>query len=559
MKKRILSLVLAVIMVLGIVPVTYAANYMDKTVSDDITILSGDDINDNSVFTGKVTIAKGATVNKGTFKGAVTVATGGYITGGTFTGPVTVEKGSVNVIKVESPAVYGGTFKGTVTANGIINGGTFDGTVNANNAISSGTFNGTVNVAATASVTGGSYYGPVNNSGNVRGGIYYNIINNSGSVGSLVSALIHDTATDKTTVQNAVFIKSNVTVNGEEFTLPKNASLTVDEDGKLTVNCTTNIAGTLYVNGDYVQNGGKGTELSGKILIYDGASASGRKLNDFQYITQKQYTVKVQSNVDLSEFDITLNTLYKNVYELKLFEGATLSYFVDFSATNKGCITVNSVALYKGRKADSNLTESKTSTSGSFTMPAGDAILYVDCTANHAYVETAATCTTDGFKRCERCNHVVKTADAPGHQFGAWVRNTDSSQKYLKSRTCTRSGCNHTEYAYIEIKGYDNQAVTVDYKSTLTFNFNVAAPEGCTVQWKVNNGTPTTATESSKSCTVTQATGDFTVTAIVYGSGTLRDEYTVKVTVKHGFFDKFIAFFRGLFKALPVYVDGVKQ
>ena len=64
-------------------------------------------------FKGKVTVAPGSTIEKGTFNGEVT--NNGTITGGTFNGEV-INNGTIN----------DGVFTGIVSGNGKINGGTFN-------------------------------------------------------------------------------------------------------------------------------------------------------------------------------------------------------------------------------------------------------------------------------------------------------------------------------------------------------------------------------------------------------------------------------------------------
>lgn len=563
--KKLLSVILAMLMVASCASTAFAAQSFSGICNEDITISSGATIADDAVFNGKVTIASGAAVEKGTFNAAV--INNGTINGGAFKSTVTNNSEGLNIGVQLSCGINGGTFSGAVTnsTGATIGGGTFNGSLINNGELIASVANVTGAVANCSvnnigKISAGSYYNTVNNSGTVNSGAFYNVINNSGTVNSGVSAIIKNG--NAYTVQGAPTIASKVTLSGKDatFNLPKGSVVTVIENGQLDLNCPCTINGTILLSrgAKLTSNGGSLTSGSnGTIRVPAGTSFSGTSASKFDYITYREHSIKVESNVEANQFDFAVSgSAYKD---------ATVSYSFDLSGTIAGCLILNNITIYKGRKSDSNIIAMSTDRVNSFTMPDEDVIIYIDCVANHneKTEHKDATCTADGYDRtyCDTCKNELsfKKIDALGHQFSGWVRNADPSSKMLKSRTCTRPGCGHVEKSYIEIKGYDNQNVTVDYKSTLTFNYNISAPDGCYVQWQLNGNSPVNANDNG--FTVTEATDNFKIKAIVYGSGVdgIRDEYVVNVTVKHGFFDKIIAFFRGLFKALPVYIDNVKQ
>ena len=92
----------------------------------------------------EIEIQQGATITGGTFNGEVSNNQGGNITNGTFEGEVINNAGG---------EISGGTFKGTVlNGNGTIFGGTFAGSVENQGSVTGGVFNGN---AKPTGVTGG--------------------------------------------------------------------------------------------------------------------------------------------------------------------------------------------------------------------------------------------------------------------------------------------------------------------------------------------------------------------------------------------------------------------
>lgn len=579
--KKILSLVLAFVMAFSCAVVAFAAQSFDGEYTEDMTILAGAEIKDTAVFKGKVTIDSKATVSAGTFNG--TVVNNGKITGGTFKNTVTNNglisdgtfKGAVNnnagkFVIALSAGISGGTFDGTVVNNSpaIIAGGTFNGSVSNKSGASVSAalaippvFNGEVTNEGT--VSNGTFNNKVTNTGTISAGSFCNVVaNNGGTVKSSVSAIVATKNGDNTeyNVQGIPAIKGKVTIGGKNttFSIKSSSILTVTDGAELTLNCPCTINGKISVN-----EGGKLTSTSGSlngesggdIYVSLGASFGGAAASKFDYITYKEHNITVESNIDMSQFTFTVaDSAYKST---------KVNYAFDFSGTVNDCLVLNSIKVYKNRKSDSNVIHASSDILDSFEMPDEDVIIYIDCVANHtvATEHKDASCLTDGYDRtyCSKCTHQLSYTKIPakGHSYSEWKYASDD-ETVLKTRTC--SSCGNVDKAYIEIVNEKNgRELKVDYKSTMTFHANVKYEGAYKLYWKYTSGGKTSTVEDngSKSFTVTNAEDDFTIKAYVVSE--LFSSETQNITVKHGFFDKIKAFFRGLFKKLPVYIDNVKQ
>ena len=228
MKKRILSLILALSMVLSVFPLgAFAAGSTQDLVigsdgypvgseggskycsgngngnvweyydSNRILCLNGGTFDLSTTEPVECKISSAATITGGTFNGAVenidgtisggifngtvTNASTGKISGGTFAGSVanggTIENGTFEgqVTNDSNGEISGGTFQstGSVTNEGTITGnGTFNGTVTNSRYIENGTFNGTVENSY-GTISGGTFKGTVNNDyGTISGGTF---------------------------------------------------------------------------------------------------------------------------------------------------------------------------------------------------------------------------------------------------------------------------------------------------------------------------------------------------------------------------------------------------
>lgn len=233
MKKRILSLILALSMVLSVFPLGAFAegSTQDLVIGSDgypvgseggskdcngggngndweyysksrILCLNGGTFDLSTTEPVKCEIHSFATITDGTFNGAVynlteTISGGifngtvtndptGKISGGTFAGSVenqgTIKNGSFEgqVTNDSNGEISGGTFQstGSVTNEGTITGnGTFNGTVTNSRYIENGTFNGTV--TNSRYIKNGTFNGTVTNNDAIHGGIFAGSVNNS--------------------------------------------------------------------------------------------------------------------------------------------------------------------------------------------------------------------------------------------------------------------------------------------------------------------------------------------------------------------------------------------
>ena len=274
MKKRILSLILALSMVLSVLPLgAFAADppelvmganglpvYSEGTVGHNWVYMNGTlcllygtfdfssthpqntsagtqtappvacpiEIESDAEITGgifeKAVTNNGGTIYDGTFNtmvenNVVSWGTLGKIVGGAFNGTVT-----------NNGTISGGAFSGTVTNKGTISGGTFKNgcSVINNSNIIDGTFEGTVTNEADGKINGGTFAGSVTNNGNgmIYGGTFEKLVTNDyyikngtfkGDVTNKTNGIIYDgtfagSVTNSGTVNSGVFKgKNNLT------------------------------------------------------------------------------------------------------------------------------------------------------------------------------------------------------------------------------------------------------------------------------------------------------------------------------------------------------------
>lgn len=203
MKKRILSLILALSMVLSVLPLGAFAegSTQDLTIgSDGYPVGSeggskdcngGGNGNDWEYYSKSRILC----LNGGTFDLSTTepvkceIHSFAIITGGTFNGAVynlteTISGGIFNGTVTNDPTgkISGGTFQstGSVENKGTITGnGTFNGTVTNNNTISGGTFQSTSSVTNYGTINGnGTFNGEVTNHGNIKDGTFEGTVKN---------------------------------------------------------------------------------------------------------------------------------------------------------------------------------------------------------------------------------------------------------------------------------------------------------------------------------------------------------------------------------------------
>ena len=225
MKKRILSLILALSMVLSVLPLgafaegstgepvigsdgypvgTSGTGWSYDNNTKTLTLTEGTFDFSSTVpvqcaiklgqsaaiaggtFNGAVTNDNHGNINNGTFNGTVINANGGLIFGGNFNGDVTNSATIINgtfknekkVINNAGGEIGGGNFNGNVenNTNGTIYNGKFTGTVTNSGTIKDGTFAGEVTNNDT--INNGTFNGEVTNHGNIKDGTFEGTVKN---------------------------------------------------------------------------------------------------------------------------------------------------------------------------------------------------------------------------------------------------------------------------------------------------------------------------------------------------------------------------------------------
>lgn len=163
-------------------------------------------------------------------------------------------------------------------------------------------------------------------------------------------------------------------------------------------------------------------------------------------------------------------------------------------------------------------------------------------------------------------SYMGKTAEfavTAQHIFTNYYYNNDARVGIDGTETSKCDNCDETHTRHVPqtalpeaiyfIKNKSKfDGMTVDYRASLTVSAEVLNCSG--VEWHVSGASFKNKSETT--IVIEEARGDFTV----YFTAKDLDGRTVTSTketvyVKHGFFDKLIAFFKGLFKSLPMLVQ----
>ena len=152
---------------------------------------------------------------------------------------------------------------------------------------------------------------------------------------------------------------------------------------------------------------------------------------------------------------------------------------------------------------------------------------------------------TDGFDNVvtSKTNQLIFTDDNSNHNCDGVVIDSNGETEIITKNIPS-----------VSIKGYTS-TLTVDYKSTLIFHAVVENGDSSKVVW-LKDGKPD---GSGVSYTIEDATSSFSIQAQYSENDNKYDSKIENVSVKSGFFQKLIAFFRNLFNKLPVWEDNVKK
>lgn len=220
--------------------------------------------------------------------------------------------------------------------------------------------------------------------------------------------------------------------------------------------------------------------------------------------------------------------------------------------------------LYKGKY----LISAKISISGKYSIKEGTEIIagqtfgWCKNLTEIAIPESISIIPADCFELCEKLETIylpksiklIKIFAFNGCSALKYIRyiGTESMKADIEIQPYNEEFEN-AEWIYGESASLLNGFVSpVDYRATQTFT--VTLSDGAKAEWYVNNQL----VNSGSSCTVNEAKYDYEIRVFVTdaeGNGFVDE---AKITVKTSFFNKLIAFFKGLFGLLPVYVDGYK-
>ena len=269
MKKRILSLILALSMVLSVLPLgAFAADPPELVMgANGLPVYSEGTVGHNWVYmNGTLCLLYGtfdfsSTHPQNTSAGTQTappvacpieIESDAEITGGIFEKAVTNNGGTIydgtfntmvenNVVSWGTLGkIVGGAFNGTVTNKGTISGGAFNATVtnNAGGKISGGAFQSTGSVTNYGTIENGTFNGTVTNNNTISGGFFEGTVTNSGTISG-------GTFQNGCSVENYIYIE-----NGTFYGSVKNYSYI--ENGTFEGTVTNDVTG--YITGGTFQS-----------------------------------------------------------------------------------------------------------------------------------------------------------------------------------------------------------------------------------------------------------------------------------------------------------------
>ena len=185
----------------------------------------------------KTVANNGGTIKNGTFEGTVENYFGGTISNGIFNGTVT-----------NRSTIENGTFEGTVENyfGGTISDGTFEGEVKNKGTISNGTFQSTSNVINEKEITGGKFEGTVmNNTGRtISGGTFRGKVDNSGNItGGIFAAGL---SKNDGSVTGGIFNGKTGLTDALQVTVTNGSVSQVNDEGPLNADGTPGTAWDLY-------------------------------------------------------------------------------------------------------------------------------------------------------------------------------------------------------------------------------------------------------------------------------------------------------------------------
>ena len=429
MKKRILSLILALSMVLSVLPLgAFAADPPELVMENGRPTCSNGTIGHGWTYMNNTLILMSGTydfryanpkTNKGGFTSqavqcAIEIQSDATITGGIFEKKVTNNAGTIydgifntmvenNVARGALGKIAGGAFNGTVTNNGTISGGAFSGTVTNRGTITAGTFYEKVENYSGGTISGGTFSTTVKNcGGTISGGTFSSTVeNDSGTIkdGTFAGSVTNNKTISGGTFQNGCSvtnwhtIKDNGTFEGTvtNYGTIENGTFKGDVTNKTNGliyggtfqnKCSVTNYGTITGNGTfngtvtndyYIKNGTFKGDVTNKTngIIYDGTFA-GSVTNSG---TVNSGVFKGKNNLT-NVYAITWDTAYPNA-KIEEVNDVSVDWPPYVCAGTTVTITASTeIFSLNGQPIDeSNYPNKNDKTTVTFTMPDTNVVL----------------------------------------------------------------------------------------------------------------------------------------------------------------------------------------
>ena len=395
MKKRILSLILALSMVLSVLPLgAFAEGPLPELVmgAGGYPVCPDGTTGDGWEYKGGTLILKsgsydfnyfypktnGGGVTEQTVHCGIKLEQDATITGGDFGANVTNDKGTISGGFFADGVTNSGTISGgTFAANkkvenySYIENGTFEGSVTNYSYIENGTFNGTVtNDGTNATIKNGTFGGTVENSGTIENGIFNGTVENF--VGTISGGTFAGSVTNKGTITSGTFngkVKNyrGRTISGGTFKGTVN-----NEYG--TISGGTFAAGLSKNNGSKILGGifNGNANLTGAyhVTVTDGSvsqvngegplNADGTPGTAWDLYSYKDTTMTITADTEI--FSLNGKSIDESNYPNKNDKTTVTFTMPDEDVVLNGAITCTDLVMEKGWPKASN--EGKISCSG---------------------------------------------------------------------------------------------------------------------------------------------------------------------------------------------------
>lgn len=209
-----------------------------------------------------------------------------------------------------------------------------------------------------------------------------------------------------------------------------------------------------------------------------------------------------------------------------------------------------------------------------------NATIHFNYNPNHSHsysskTTKSATCNQTGIKTytCSCGDSYTETIPATGnHSAGSWqiISNPTTEKDGKKIKKCTSCGVTVSEESIPKLSGnnsYNDVVMTpsqtiIRYGDSIILHANIEnIPSNSTIEWSASNSNfAMDVSSNGKTCKITpKSSGDTTFTVTIYDeNGNVISAETQEMESKAGFFDKIIAFFKGIFGLNKTYSDTLK-